>query len=171
MNRRAPGPLCRRLTFASAPALIVVAVGACCLAAACGEGGTVAVQGQLAMDRAALDFGEVPVLSRREVSVALTNAGRGPLALFDFRIEPSTAPVAIVDAPAAIASGASADLTLAYAPAALGELSAALRFATDDADRAEVEVPLSGRSSTQGRLDLTTALDFAGVCEGGVVMG
>lgn len=115
---------------------------------------------------AALDFGEVPVLMTREARLTIANAGRGPLAIFDWRIEPSGAPVAVVEAPAQLTSGERAQIALAYAPQALGALEATLRFSTDDPDNGEVAVALTGRASTQGQLEFTAELDFSGVCEG-----
>lgn len=145
-----------------------------CLAAgaACGEGRTVAVSPRLSLEgEAALDFGEVPVLLTREARLTLVNVGRGPLSIFDLRVEPASAPVAITEAPATIVSGERAWITLTYAPKALGALDATLRFSTDDPDQGELSIALLGQSSTQGRLEFTAGLDFEGVCEGGARTG
>ncbi len=159
----------RRWTARWAPqGLALLAIALC---AACGEGGTVAVAPRLALEAARLDFGEVPVLTAREAHLPLANAGRGPLAIFDLRIEPEGAPIAIAAAPAQIASGERAQIALAYAPKSLGALEATLRFSTDDPDSGEVAIALAGQSSTQGRIELSAALDFEGVCEGSARTG
>lgn len=137
----------------------------------CGEVGTVALTPQIVLHGSAIDFGEVPVLTTAEAAIRVDNLGGGPLAIFETRIDPADAPVAILEAPSSIASGGHASLVLAYTPSAPGTLDAHLRLTTDDPDRPEIELALFGSSSTQGRVEVIASIDFAGVCEGGERMG
>ncbi|MDR0966199.1 MAG: choice-of-anchor D domain-containing protein [Myxococcales bacterium] len=139
--------------------------------AACDGGNTVAVTPQITLERAALDFGEVPVLVTRTASLRLTNTGRAPLALFDVRLDGAGDDLAIAQAPTSIDSGGEAWIALDWRPERLGGLDAILRFATDDPEAPLIAVPLTGISTTQGKLEHSAALDFDGQCEGSEALG
>ena len=157
-------PFAAHVRLACLTALLALALG-------CGEVGTVALAPQLVLHGEAIDFGEVPVLTTAEATIRLDNLGGGPLSIFETRVDPADAPVAILEAPSSIASGEHASIVLAYTPPALGTLDATLRLTTDDPDRPSVSLALQGHSSTQGRAEVIASLDFAGVCEGGERLG
>jgi hypothetical protein len=135
--------------------------------------GSGALTPQPAMDLSlrSLDFGEVALSQRKELSLTVRNRGAAPLqvttiavnnALFSFR--PATL---------SVPAGAERDITVAFAPTQAGAQTATLRLAGNDRANPEVTVALRGAGVTavitppppaEARIEVTPAtLDFGPV--------
>jgi len=119
--------------------------------------------GQIAVDPAEVAFGRVPPGETAEQTVTVSNPGQATLVVqsiqlqgdMDFAVTTADGgdPAAIVDDPdgdgePGLAPGGDFELTVTYSPVAEGRDEAVLAIATDDPERPEVRVPLTGNDTT-----------------------
>lgn len=135
-------------------------------AAACGEGETVTAQPQIELPALAVDFGDVPVLNRKTLEVEVRNVGRAPLLIEEVALESAASVFTVESAPESVGPGESGTIGLAFEPPRLESFEALLRIRSDDAASPLVEVSVTGRGFTVGRIEVPAALEFPDVCEG-----
>jgi hypothetical protein len=97
---------------------------------------------------ASLAFGQVEVTQSRPLDVTITNVGTANLQLTaDLRIDPSTAPFTLQNAPANGFNYAPTDNTtfqVVFTPPTAGTVSAELVIASNDLSTPEVRIPIGG---------------------------
>ncbi|MBK7862526.1 MAG: hypothetical protein IPJ65_28745 [Archangiaceae bacterium] len=139
----------RRRSGCAASRILLVALALCLAACRC-EPPPKPSDSALRADPAALDFGAVPLSAALTREVQVLNTGRSPRTATVTTSAPFTASLGTVT----LAGGATGSLRLTFAPTSLGQATAVLRLATDDAT---LEVPLTG---TGGEACLTTTQCF-----------
>lgn len=124
----------------AAQVLAVVGLGAC------GDGALQGMRARFVAEPGELSFGPTALGRARTLELQLRNQGRGPLSVFE--LTTSTAGIAIAPAePFELGAGESRAIQVTFDPLLEGEVSGALRIATDDATAGPegvVLVPLSG---------------------------
>ncbi|MCP3059140.1 hypothetical protein LXT21_10190 [Myxococcus sp. K38C18041901] len=118
-----------------------------------------------------LDFGAVPALNERTVSLPLVNVGRASLRVVRAAVKEEGAPFRIVSVPEEVPAQAETPLVLAFVPPRESSYTATLVLRTDDPVQPDVEVSLRGEGRTAAVLELEPALlDFGRVAEGSIVV-
>ncbi|MFY1827504.1 hypothetical protein ACN47A_16405 [Myxococcus fulvus] len=118
-----------------------------------------------------LDFGAVPALNERTVSLPLVNVGRASLRVMSAVVKEDGSPFRIVAVPEEVPAQAESPLVLAFVPPRESSYSATLVLRTDDPVQEDVEVSLRGEGRTAAVLGLEPALlDFGRVAEGSIVV-
>ncbi|WP_141329635.1 choice-of-anchor D domain-containing protein [Myxococcus sp. AB025B] len=118
-----------------------------------------------------LDFGAVPALNERTVSLPLVNVGRASLRVVSAVVKEDGSPFRIISAPEEVPAQAETSLVLAFVPPRESSYTATLVLRTDDPIQEDVEVSLRGEGRTAAVLELEPALlDFGRVAEGHVVV-
>lgn len=159
-----------RCSLRSAPSLVPVLLLAVA-ALSCGEDGLGAVNPEIELEPAELDFGERPVIDPETRELTIFNYGSRPLALLDVRLEGGDGAFSFAFAagerPASIDPGRDEKLTVTFRAAEKRTYEARLVIESDDDDEPVVEVPLTGIGSTEAiALVEPEALDFGRVGEG-----
>lgn len=118
-----------------------------------------------------LDFGPVPALNERTVTLPLVNAGRAPLQVLGVRVLGTDVPFRVVFAPEEVSAQGEAPVVLAFVPPREAAYTAALELRTDDAEQGTVQVALRGEGRTAAVIELDPVqLDFGRVPEGSAVV-
>lgn len=99
------------------------------------------VFGDLVVQPAEVDFGRVPVGSRKPFALTLENVGTSNLDLLGFE---AMAPFSAEGPMTFLLASSSTSATVFFAPAAAGPVEGVLRIRTDDDDAPVLEVPLVG---------------------------
>ncbi len=124
----------------------------------------------LSLSPTSVDFGDVAAGSSADAVVTLQNGGGAPLTVSAFALDDPSAFVSVAQAPslpAVIAPGASASVTVRYAPTqGLAGLDAELIVTSDDPAAATATVPITGVTSGPGLLASPVALAFGAIDEG-----
>lgn len=114
-----------------------------------------------------LDFGPVPALNERTVSLPLVNAGRASLRILGVTVREADAPFRVVSAPEDVSAQSEASVTLAFVPPREAAYTATLELRTDDPGQGTAEVSLRGEGRTAAVIDVNPQqLDFGRVAEG-----
>lgn len=144
----------------------------CLLAGGCGKDApSLSVVPRWVAPESTLDFGAVPALNERAMSLSLVNAGRAPLRVVGVSVREADSPFRVVSAPEEVPSQAEAPLVLAFIPPRESPYTATLELHTDDPSRPSREVLLRGEGRTAALLELETErLDFGRVAEGDAVV-
>ncbi|GEN06714.1 hypothetical protein SAMN05443572_104655 [Myxococcus fulvus] len=142
------------------------------LVAACGrEAPPSSVVPRWVAPASTLDFGAVPALNERTVSLPLVNVGRASLRVVSAVVEEDGSPFRIVSVPEEVPAQAETSLVLAFVPPRESSYTATLVLRTDDPIQEDVEVSLRGEGRTAAVLELEPALlDFGRVAEGSSVV-
>lgn len=140
----------------------------CALGAGCGEDGPARpVLPRWVAPAPELDFGPVPALNERTVTLPLVNAGRTPLQVLGARVLGMDVPFRVVSAPEEVPAWSEAPVLLSFLPPREAAYSATLELRTDDPELGTVEVALRGEGRTAAVIRLDPAqLDFGRVAEG-----
>ncbi|NTX49915.1 choice-of-anchor D domain-containing protein [Myxococcus sp. CA039A] len=118
-----------------------------------------------------LDFGEVPALNERTVSLPLVNAGRAPLRVVGVSVREADSPFRIISAPVEVPAQAESPVLLAFVPPRESPYTATLELHTDDPSRPSLDVSLRGEGRTSAILELDAErLEFGRVAEGDAVV-
>ena len=132
----------------------------------CGDPRPRQVLGEIEVDPASLDFGVISAGTTAQRTVAVKNRGAGGLSIG----APSLGGVDVTQfsfaplAGAELASGASIELTVRYAPTAIGVHSARLVITSNAANASELLVGLVGNAVTASACDASTCLTPPGPC-------
>ncbi|QSQ22296.1 choice-of-anchor D domain-containing protein [Pyxidicoccus parkwayensis] len=147
-------------------ALVLVLL--CFIGAACdGDGAGRQVLPRWVVPEPTLDFGPVPALNERTVTLPLVNAGRASLHILGVTVREAETPFRVVSAPEQVAAQSEASLTLAFTPPREAAYVATLELRTDDPERSTAEVSLRGEGRTAAVIELDPQqLDFGRVAEG-----
>jgi hypothetical protein len=114
-----------------------------------------------------LDFGLVPAMNERTVTLPLVNAGRTPLRVLAVTVREADSPFRVVSAPEQVAAQGEAPVTLAFTPPREAAYTATLDVRTDDPELGAAEVALRGEGRTAALIELDPReLDFGRVAEG-----
>ncbi len=142
-------------------------------AAACGpDPGTISVSGRLALSPERLDFGDVPVFSKRTQQLELYNQGGAPLQLIGLSLSIGDGGegggFSLGEYAHSIEPAGQLLLDVSFQPERVGVFTAVLAVESGDPERPRIEVQLSGESSVAAALEVEPAeLQFGEVCEGG----
>lgn len=124
----------------------------------------------LSLTPAAVAFGDVIAGSSADAVVTLQNSGGATLNVTALAVDDPSGFTTVAQAPtlpAAIAPGATANVTLRYAPTqGLAALDAVLTVTSDDPATPNATLPITGATSGPGLVASPTALDFGAVDEG-----
>ncbi len=110
-----------------------------------------------------VEFGTLPLGARKVRSVTVQNLGEAPLSLLSAVV---AAPFAVTGQPDAIPPGGQADVLVAFAPVAAGEVTTTLVLGTDSTDVPSLSVDLHGAAFATGLGADQTRLDFGDVAVG-----
>ncbi|MHB1844589.1 MAG: choice-of-anchor D domain-containing protein [Deltaproteobacteria bacterium] len=127
------------------------------------------VEPKLVVSPSALDFGPVPVLNSKILTVTLTDEGGADLSVSQVSIQSDGGVFSLEGtAPTSVGSGGGkALLTVAFTPPSEQAFSGTLSIASDDPTIPTASVSLTGVGSTRGALTVTpNPLDFGQVGEG-----
>ncbi|MFP2907925.1 choice-of-anchor D domain-containing protein [Pyxidicoccus sp. 3LFB2] len=140
----------------------------CLVVAACGgDGAARPVLPRWVAPAPTLDFGPVPALNERTVTLPLVNAGRTPLRVLGVTVREAESPFRVVSAPETVAAQGEAPVTLAFTPPREAPYTATLELRTDDPEQGTAEVSLRGEGRTAAVIELEPGqLDFGRVAEG-----
>lgn len=145
-------------------------LGLALVSAACGGDMAQQVRPRLVSPPAALELGSVPVLREAVGEVPLVNAGRASLRVLGVSIQETDTPFRVLTAPESVTAGSQEVIQVAFVPPAEAVYRATLVVETDDVERGEVEVALTGEGRTAAALELEPAvLGFGRVPEGQAV--
>jgi hypothetical protein len=144
----------------------------CLLGIACGgDGPARPVLPRWVAPEPTLDFGPVPALNERTVTLPLVNAGRASLRVLGVTVREAETPFRVVSAPQEVAAQSEARVTLAFVPPREAAYTATLDLRTDDPEQGAVEVSLQGEGRTAAIIELDPPqLDFGRVAEGSAVV-
>lgn len=149
-----------------------VTVAALAVAALACPGGSVnRVQPQLRLPESTVDFGNVPVLNEKQLSVPLVNVGRATLKVNSVALGVDDGVFRVVSSVEEVASGNTEQLVVSFTPLAQAPYANALVIDTDDPENPQFEVALTGVGSTAAKLEVSpTMLDLGRVpeCAGAV---
>ncbi len=115
-----------------------------------------------------MDFGPVPVLLKRELTLVLANTSRATLELKRLELRDETGMYEIDEAigPTLVGSGDSVEVRITFRPEQQERFVATLYVESNDPSNREVEVRLDGTGSTVGRVEIEPeAIDFGMVGE------
>ncbi|MFP2928046.1 choice-of-anchor D domain-containing protein [Pyxidicoccus sp. 3LG] len=147
-------------------ALLCLAVAACG-----GDGASRPVLPRWVAPEPTLDFGPVPALNERTVTLPLVNAGRASLRVLGVSVREAESPFRVVSAPEEVIAQGEASIQLAFVPPREAAYTATLELRTDDPEHGTAEVSLKGEGRTAAFLELDTGqLDFGRVAEGGAAV-
>jgi len=130
------------------------------------DGGTVlSLSGLL---DAGVDFGTVPVLVPADRTLLLGNIGGTELSVTAVVLLPDGGAFSLlVPTPTVVPSGGVVPLPLSFVAEAQQTYQGSLTIQSDDSQNASIQIPLIGRGSTQGKLEVTPdPIDFGPVGEG-----
>ncbi|MDT8323172.1 MAG: choice-of-anchor D domain-containing protein [Bacteroidota bacterium] len=104
------------------------------------------VSPEIAIDSAAIDFGEVELGDWRDTVIVFENIGYGPLVLTDFLLGGSEAPEFILSGSDryTLAPGERDSVTVRFQPQSVFRKTAFLMFNSNDSDSPVITIPLSG---------------------------
>lgn len=162
----AGAPLSRARVLHKLPTVLLVLL--CLVAAACGgDGPARPVLPRWVAPAPTLDFGPVPALNERTVTLPLVNAGRASLRVLGVTVREAETPFRVVSAPEEVAAQGEALVTLAFVPPREAVYTATLELRTDDPEQGTAEVSLHGEGRTAAVIELDPQqLDFGRVAEG-----
>jgi hypothetical protein len=119
----------------AAPALAIVALG-------CGGDDLRTTAPKISVAVAALEFGAVAELQRKELSLTVENQGRGTLHL-TARVDGSP-DFGVIAAPAQLRPGSSGEVRVVFVPVGQGADTGTLAFESDDPENPRVEIAVTG---------------------------
>lgn len=143
------------------PHLLTISLLAALSVSACDCGGSsTSLGGELTVSTEALAFGEIPIQSTKSLTFTVGNTGSAALAV---ALSTDSGPFTVTPTDLSIEPAAEAEITVTFAPTALGEAIGTLVVASDGEGTASVELALTGSASpplvAQARV-LPAELDF-----------
>jgi hypothetical protein len=138
------------------------------LALSCGDGSVQQLRPELQPPLLEYDFGEVPVLNERKLTLTLQNHGRAALSLVSLRLREETVPFRVGRYPAEVPRGGQETVDLFFKPTAEQDFAGTVLLQTDDPERPFLELSLKGVGLTRAVMEVTPRhLYFERTPEGG----
>lgn len=127
------------------PYLLTIALLGSLPLAACDCGGTsTSLGGELTVSVAELPFGEIPIESEKSLTFTVGNTGSAALIV---ALSTNGAPFTVVPTDLSLEPAGAAEITVTFAPTALGAATGTLVVASDGEGTATVELALTGSAS------------------------
>lgn len=145
---------------------MILAVLCAAPACKCGKAQAVnSVQASLTAAPPKLDFGDVPVGTRRDLALTLANATTVEAHVTSAIIQPGGSPAFTAKlASFLVAAGGAVNATVSFAPTAQGPASATLEIDSDAAATPQLLIPLTGNGTAFARIEVSpAAIDFGDV--------
>ncbi len=138
---------------------------------ACPKPNITRVLPELQVPESPVDFGALPVLNTKEVTVPLLNVGRATLLVTNVSLVTEDGLFAITSKPTEVAAGNTESVVVTFRPQKQEASTNTLIIDTDDPQNPHLELELLGSGSTAARLEVSPAkLEFNRVpeCSGAV---
>ena len=132
----------------------------------CGNQNLQQVRPRLSPPGSPVDFGTLPVLNTKSISIPLTNVGRAKLTVTNVSLAKDDGIFKIDSKPDTVESGNTENIVVLFTPTAEKSYDDTLIFETDDDENKHLELSLVGIGSTRGVIAVDPAmLDFGRVAE------
>lgn len=147
---------------------LLAALGAAVLSAGCPGDTLGKVLPHIKLDQSKLDFGTLPVLNTKTLTVKVANQGQATLELKKISIAgPDAAAFSLGKLPTKVAAGSTKPFDVSFTPDAERDYQATLTVVSNDQDFPSIDIPLTGTGKTKACIAVTPDhIDFGIVGEG-----
>ncbi len=128
-----------------------------------------ATEPSLQVSAKSLDFGTLPVLNTKTLTLTLTDVGEADLTVKSIAVSPDAGAFALQGSPpiSVAGGGGSQTVTLAFTPPAEESYQGTLTIVSDDPTNGNLAIPLTGVGSTEGQISVSPdPVDFGQVGQG-----